>query len=156
MKMSKSTAISGVFFVLGGIGRDRKPVKPTRQTDPHNFDDYLSFENAKQPLANDSLYVDNMEYHEPEKYAALMLKHFNTTSNFWEGRSPEKVEAFLRDYCDEPDLQLVRIWTCCNKASGADQFQFEFLSHTRPLPEGYIAPRTRKKSKAAKVNQPCV
>jgi hypothetical protein len=147
--MSKLPLTLG-FFMFGGVGRDRKPVQRTRQSHPYSFDDYLSFENTDQPLANESLYTDRMSQHEPEKYEVLTRKHFNSTSNFWEGRSPDKIEAFLRDYCDEPNLQLVRVWTCCDQSSGADHWQFEFLSETRPLPNGYVAPIAKVKSKARK------
>ena len=145
----KAAPMSLGFFIFGGIGRDRNPVERTRQQYPYNFDDYLSYENTEQPLANNSLYTDRMHEHEPEKYDALMQKYFNTTSHHWEGRSPEKIEAFLREYCDLPTLQLVRVWTCCNQASGAEHWQFEFLDDTWPLPEGYVAPAV-KKAKASK------
>jgi hypothetical protein len=128
------------FFIFGGIGRDRQPVERKRQDYPYSFDDYLSYENTDQPLANNSTYTDRMHQQEPAKYEALHRKHFNTDANFWEGRSPAKIEAFLREYFDLPMLQLVRVWTCCDHSNGAEHWQFEFLDPEWPLPEGYIAP----------------
>lgn len=138
------------FYIFGRRGRDGEPVKRTRQSHPYTFDDYLLYETEAPALANDSLYTDHMYHQEPEKYERLLRKHISTTSNFWEGRSPEKIQAFLRDYCDEPDLELVRVWACCDQSSGADHWQFEFLSSSRPVPEGYAKPavpkRTRKQA----------
>jgi hypothetical protein len=142
MDLNVSPAYLALFF--GGKGRDGKPVERTRQDYPYSFDDYLSYENTAQPLANNSMYTDRMYEHEPKKYKELMQKHFQSESEFWGGRSPEKIEAFLRDYCDLPSLQLVRIWTCCNQAYGSEHWQFEFLDETFPLPEGYRPPVAKK------------
>lgn len=141
------------FIIFGGRGRDGKPVTRTRQEYPYSFDDYISYENRDQPLANNSMYTDRMSEWEPNKYKELMQKHFKSENEFWGSRSPTQIEAFLRDYCDLPSLQLVRIWTCCNQACGAEQWQFEFLDETFPLPEGYkppIAAKPASKRKRAK------
>jgi hypothetical protein len=44
-----------LFF---GMGRDGQPVERTRTEYPYSFDDYVSYTNLEQTLANDSAYTE--------------------------------------------------------------------------------------------------
>jgi hypothetical protein len=141
-----------LFF---GMGRDGQPVERTRTEYPYSFDDYVSYTNVEQTLANDSAYTDRMRRWDDRKYEALLRKHFNSDVDYWNGRPAQKVEAFLRDYFDLPNLQLVRIWACCNQANGFEEWQFEWLDDTKALPEGYVAPKPKaKRARKAATTQP--
>lgn len=120
------------FFLNGGIGRNGEPVERTRAEYPYTFDDYLSYQSAQQTAANDSAYTDRMRQWDHVKYHSLLRKHFGSEIDHWDGRQPVKIEAFVRDYFDKPNLTLVRIWTCCNQANGFEAWQFEWFDGTKP------------------------
>jgi hypothetical protein len=86
-----------------------------------------------------------------QEIRSAVAQAFRFGRRLLEWRPAQKVEAFLRDYFDLPNLQLVRIWACCNQANGFEEWQFEWLDETKALPEGYVAPKPKAKraSKAA-------
>ena len=72
---------------------------------------------------NDS---DRLLMAEWDKHNALCRKHFGNESQLWGGRSPELIQAFLRDYFDKPGLVLTQIQRMRNRSNGHHIWHFQY------------------------------
>lgn len=61
-----------------------------------------------------------------DKHNELCLKHFGDVAQFWGGRKPVSIEAFLRDYFDKPDLVLTKIMKMYNRSNGHPIWHFQY------------------------------
>lgn len=66
---------------------------------------------------NGSAYSDRLFQWDPKKHDTLCKKHFGDTSQYWDNRSPEKIEQFLQEYNGFP-LTLQKIVTGTNVSTG--------------------------------------
>lgn len=73
--------------------------------------------------ANGTAYSDRLYQWNPEKYNRLCKKHFGDVSQYWNERSLEKIEKFLREYFRKK-LTVVKIVTGENRATGYPYWVF--------------------------------
>lgn len=93
-------------------------VERTPQTNPYNYDSFLMWRGGANKEANGCVYSDRLFQWDHEKHDRLCQKHFGNRGQYWDNRDIEKIEAFLRDYNDDPKLKLIYIMQCCNQSSG--------------------------------------
>ena len=63
-------------------------------------------------------YTDRLWQWDHKKHDRLCKKHFGDEGQYWNRRDPEKIEAFLRDYHDDPTIKLTFITEFCNVSNG--------------------------------------
>lgn len=117
-----------VLAAFGGEGR-RTPF-----THPYNYDPFPTFicENYSQYATNISrstIYSDRLRQWDWDKYNELCRKHFGDEGHYWDQRKPEAIEAFLRDWTDNPNLKLLMIEQQCNHATGYPLWRFDFTAN---------------------------
>lgn len=114
------------FMQSTGMDKSGNSRKIPRERNPHR--DWASpviiYDTGATPNGcNDS---DRLLMAEWEKYNELCRKHFGNEAQVWGGRSPEKIEAFLRDYFDKPKLVLVQIQKMYNRSNGFPVWHFQY------------------------------
>ena len=57
-----------------------------------------------------------------------MKKHFDGEGDYYYNRKPEAIEAFLREWTDDPGLKLVFIMEYCNRSNGYPHWRFDCFS----------------------------
>jgi hypothetical protein len=113
----------------------------TKQTNPYTYDPLLQWRKYEKTPANASaVYSDRMSQWDYSKYRSLIDKHFAGVGNdrggdYFSSRSPKRIEAFLRDYNDNQDLELVRIEEHCNQATGYPVWAFFYVNPKNVPPE---------------------
>jgi hypothetical protein len=99
------------------------PVR-TKLTHPYNFDPITVWVSPDKPT--DSVYSDRLYTWDPEKHNLLCRKHFGDEGQYWSSRPPEKIQDFLRDYKEMPNLVLCEIQEQCNQATGYPVWYFAY------------------------------
>lgn len=116
---------NGMFYWKSSpyIDWEGNPVERTKHTHPYSYDAYV--QHKVKDKYQQAVYDDRMQQWDAKKYEEAMKNNFKS-GEWWHNRTPEKVEGFLRDYYDKPDLKLVGIMEGCNESSGYPYWVFMF------------------------------
>ena len=106
-----------------------EPIDRTPVTHPYSFDDYIlwtkpGLTRKKAIQGTGSAYSDRLFQWDPAKHDRLCKEHFGDRAQQWGNREPAKIEAFLRDYHDDPSITLTMIVASCNQSSGFPLWAF--------------------------------
>ena len=83
------------------------------------------FDNGQK--ATNTVYSDRLHQWDYKKYNELCKKHFGNEGQYWGGRNPKLIEAFLRDYMNDQSVVLCRIEEHENRATGYPLWRFDYL-----------------------------
>ncbi len=108
-----------------------KPVSRTKSEHPYSYDGFVVWRGGENKEANDTVYSDRLLQWDYEKYNRLSVKHFGNKGQTFSDREPKKIEAFLRDWCDAPELKLVFVMEYCNASSGYPLWRFDFNANKK-------------------------
>lgn len=100
------------------------PNERTPKKNRYSYDPYLIFQKEKEYEL--CVYTDRLVSNDREKFEELSQKYFKTTSHSWEGRSPDDIQSFLRDFYDKPELELVGVMAGIHLSSGYPYWIFMF------------------------------
>lgn len=113
-----------------GMYLDRKgfPIERTPHSHPYSYDSFVVWKKHATggPKGNGSIYSDRLLQWDFPKHDALTTKHFGDRGQYWRERNPKKIEAFLRDWCEDPKLVLLEIVEECNRSNGYPCWAFIF------------------------------
>lgn len=105
-----------------------KPVERTKFSHPYSYDGFVLWRGGCNEDANNTVYSDRLLRWDREKHDELCTKHFGNKGQHWEHRKPKKIEAFLRDWTDCPDLKLILVMEYCNQSNGYPCWRFDFYT----------------------------
>lgn len=88
----------------------------SKLTHPYNYSPILQWQGKETP--NASVYTDRLYTWDHELHDSLCQKHFGDKGQYWSDRSPEKIQDFLRERFDLPNLILCSVEEHCNASSG--------------------------------------
>jgi hypothetical protein len=111
------------YYLVGG-DEFGNPVKRTKFEYPYSYDGFVTYRNGENSEANCTLYSDRMI--REKEYRELSKKHFGNEGQMFFDRSPKKIEEFLRDLCEDPELKLIFVMEYCNVSNGYPLWRFEF------------------------------
>lgn len=121
-------AYGGASYISYGVSVD--PSIRTKQSHPYNYGPITLYSNAAvEP--NGTVYTDRLLQWDFSKYNALCERHFGDQGQVWERRSPKQIAAFLRDWYEDPELQLVAVIEYCNQASGYPTWRLDYRATPR-------------------------
>ena len=103
---------------------DGNPVKRTRDEYRYSYDAYVVSKKADK--YEHAVYSDRLYQWDSKKHDKFCEKHFGNQGQYWDGRGFKQIEAFLRDYYNKPELELVGIMTGCNVSSGYPYWVFKY------------------------------
>jgi len=107
------------------------PVKRTKWSHPYTYDGFIQWRGGKNEDANGTVYTDRLYQWDYKKYNKLCVKHFGNEGQYWDSRSPEQIEKFLQDWCEDSDLKLIFVMEYCNQSSGYPLWRFDY--HTSKI-----------------------
>lgn len=135
---SSNTFVSGCF-VGQAVDEFDKPVVRTKQSHPYSYDGFVTYRNGKNEEATGTIYSDRLLQWDYAKARNLMMKHFSESGDYWDSRSPEKIQSFLQDWTDERNLKLILVMEYCNVSNGYPVWRFDYAVSKQPLTMGLIA-----------------
>lgn len=110
------------------IDEHGKPVTRTKATHPYSYDGFVTWRGGDNAEATSGAYSDRLMQFDRPKLIALSKKHFGDESDYWYSREPQAIEAFLRDWFENPLLKLILVMECCNQATGYPLWRFDFCN----------------------------
>jgi len=96
----------------------------SKLTHPYNYDPILQWQGGAEP--NGTVYTDRLWQWDHAKHDQLCKTHFGDAAQYWDRRSPEAIEAFLRDYLGDPGLALCVVTEHCNQATGFPLWRLDY------------------------------
>lgn len=89
------------------------PVARTKHTHPYSYDGFVIWKsNDYHPrLPAGTIYSDRLLEWDYEKTQRLGERH---QIQRWDNTPPERIQAFLRDWNEDPNLRLVLVMEYCN------------------------------------------
>lgn len=120
----------GETVYTGYIDENGHPVERTPHTHPYSYDMYVQWRGLPNKGVNGSIYSDRLLQWDWDKHNELCRKHFGNEGQYWSDRDPEKIQDFLRDWCQDPGLKLHYIMQGCNVSNGFPVWCFLFHSTT--------------------------
>ncbi len=112
--------------VCGLVNEFGNVISRTPQEYPYSYDGFITYRASDNDPDAGTIYSDRLWDWDFKRADALCQKHFGDKGQYFSNRSPKKIEAFLRDWCDDPDLKLIFIMQYCNVSSGYPVWRFEF------------------------------
>lgn len=110
-------------FCFAGEGKGVR----TKSSHPYNYDPIMQFlADEHETMEGSTVYTDRLLQFDNEKTNRLKQKHFGDTGQYWNNRTPEKIEAFLRDWNEAPDLKLIAVIEYCNQATGFPVWRLDY------------------------------
>jgi hypothetical protein len=102
----------------------------TKYTNPYDYDPIMQF--ISEEIGIDlsdyhTIYSDRLLHWDSAKLAELTKKHFGNESHYWDHRSPESIQAFLRDWTGKAELVLAQVQELCNPATGYPYWKFDYF-----------------------------
>ena len=113
---------------LGPIDEHGNVVARTKQSHPYTYDGFVQHRFGENSEANGTIYSDRLLQWDWEKHNKLCQKHFGNEGQYWDRREPEKIEAFLRDWCENQELKLILVMEYCNVSNGYPCWRFDYRS----------------------------
>jgi len=104
-------------------------VTKTKDKYPYSYDGHVTWRGMENQHNQNTVWTDRLYQWDYEKYNNLCEKYFGNTSQYWNNREPEKVELFLQDYLEKPNLKLVLIMEYCNASSGYPLWRFIYIEN---------------------------
>ena len=129
---TKETPHAYLVGIIGSYGtymdEDGNPVSRPKDKFSYSYDFFVTWKTEKfKSKDRTAVYSDRLWQWNHQKYDSLCQKHWqNQGQNFYD-REPKQIEAFLRDYHDLPNLELVMIQEGCNVSSGYPIWLFFFI-----------------------------
>jgi len=99
-------------------------IKRTKAEYPYSYDPFVVWQDRSGAMekvcedATGSVYTDRLLQWDWDKHNDLCLKHFGDKGQYWDNRDPKKIEAFLRDWTNDPKLHLIQVREYCNVSNG--------------------------------------
>ena len=100
------------------------PIERTPEKYPYSYSPYVI--QKRSDTYKDCVYSDRLLQWSYNKHNELCKKHFGNEGQLWDGREFDKIQEFLREYLDKPNLELVGIMKGCNVSSGYPYWIFMF------------------------------
>jgi len=115
-------------FKYWGVAVDENdnPVVRTQEKYPYSYDGFVTYRNGKNEEVKSTIYSDRLLQWDYNKARNLMMKHFGESGDYWNNRSPQKIESFLKDWTGDKSLKLILIMQYCNASTGYPVWRFDF------------------------------
>ena len=124
-----SRDMDGFTRYYGYYDMDGVPVKRTPQSHPYAYDMFVihraaGYYTATTKDVTKSFYSDRILQWDFDKTRKLMKKHFGEAGDSYRSRDPKKIQSFLRERFNEPDLKLLAVMEGCNVSNGYPVYWF--------------------------------
>lgn len=107
----------------------------TKQSHPYCYDPFTIWGRPyPDKECNGTVYTDRLDQWDSATYARLAKKHYRSGDNNYErpfdthNCKGHLIEAFLRDWYDDPALKLLRVIEYCSPATGYQIWRLDYVS----------------------------
>ncbi len=115
---------NGIRTSIRGVNEFGKQVERTKSEYPYSYDGFVTYRSGKNEEVDNTIYSDRLQQWDYVKTDKLKLKHFGDKGDYYDGRSPKKIEKFLSEYL-EKEVKIIFIMEYCNMSSGYPVWRFD-------------------------------
>ncbi len=115
---------NGFRTEIGGVNEFGKTVERTKSEYPYSYDGFVTYRSGENKEVNNTIWSDRLQQWDYDKTDKLKLKHFGDKGDYYDSRSPKKIEAFLSEYLDK-EVKIIFIMEYCNISSGYPVWRFD-------------------------------
>lgn len=101
-------------------------VKRTPSEYPYSYDGHVIAGDVTGMKGDDTVYTDRLLQWNRKKHDNLCKKHFGDEGQDWRDRHMDKVQDFLRDWNDNPKLEVIRVMQYCNASNGYPLWRIDY------------------------------
>lgn len=116
-----------VFF-CAAVDENDKPVERTKADWPYSYSGFVQERVHPNEKANNTVYSDRLRQWDHEKCRRLQRKHFGKETDYWNNVPASKIQDFLREYWDSPELEVVLVMEYCNVSSGYPLWRVDYYT----------------------------
>lgn len=102
----------------------------TKFSHPYSYDPIVQYR-KEGVVATTTYYTDRLHMWDSKLLETLSKKHFKNAGQYWDHRTPEAIEAFLRDWTGDQELELVMVQEECNVSSGYPLWRLDFKNSAK-------------------------
>ena len=106
-----------------------QPIERDPHQYPHSYNSFVIWRGGPNSESTGTIYSDHLFREDSKKYGALSMKHFGNDGQIFCERRPEQIEAFLREWIEDPTLKLILVVQCCNQSNGNPLWRFDYHSN---------------------------
>lgn len=128
MMTNRSFEVYQGHMSISSVDEHDQPVSRTKSSHPYSYDGFVTWRSGANNEAESTIYSDRLLEFDRQKHNDLCRKHFGDEKQYWDDRSPLKIEAFLRDWTDNQKLRLILIMEYCNQSSGYPCWRFDYAT----------------------------
>lgn len=119
------------------VDRDLSRSDPLRskRSHPYAYDPFTIWgKPAEHKECNGSVYTDRMEQWDYTKYRQLCQKHYRAGESTYfrpfdnHNCRGDLIQAFMRDYFDDPTIRLLRVIEYCNWSTGYPTWRLDYVT----------------------------
>jgi hypothetical protein len=104
----------------------------TKKDHPYNYDPFTIWGGPSKEH-NGTDYTDRLDEWDPAKYTRLAAKHYQSGTSSYErpfdsyNCKSHLIQAFLRDWHDDPKLRLTRVVEYCHPHTGYQTWRLDYV-----------------------------
>lgn len=119
------------FVSFGGVDEHDNPVERSKEEYPYSYDGFVQERVLPNSEATSTVYSDRLLQWDYELTRKLMKKHFKDTGideggDWWNNRSAESIQGFLRERLNKPNLLVVLVMEYCNVSTGYPVWRIDY------------------------------
>lgn len=115
-KYQRDIAGREIGYVMQRVDLQGNVVERTKEEYPYSYDSYVVNRYGENDEINNTMWSDRLKQWDHEKFNECWERHCEG-ENF-KSASKQQLTNFLRDYTDDPQLELIVLMESCNQASG--------------------------------------
>lgn len=128
MHMTQVSSDGMTYMMIDTVDEHGQQVNRSKRDYPYSYDGFVTWRGGENDEAASTIYSDRLLQWDYEKHNDLCLKHFGNEGQYWDSRSPSKIEAFLRDWTGNQALRLILIMEYCNVSNGYPCWRFDYAT----------------------------
>lgn len=102
-------------------------VEKTKDEFPYSYDGFVKERKYTDLKATGTVYTDRLLQWDFKLTRGLIKKHFgNTAGDYWEDRSLEDIQGFLRERLSKPELIVTLVMEYCNISTGFPVWRIDY------------------------------
>jgi len=102
-------------------------VEKSKDEYPYSYDGFVQERNYTDLKANGTVYTDRLLQWDFKLTRELIKKYFKDGGgDYWENRSLEDIQSFLRERLNKPELIVTLVMEYCNVSTGFPVWRIDY------------------------------
>lgn len=106
------------------VDLEGRPVERTKAVYPYSYSSFVVWRSGPNKSIDHAVYTDRLADWDRDKFRRLAQKHLG--HHRWDNAPAGEIQAFLREWNEDPELALIAVMEHCNVATGYPTWSLHF------------------------------